>query len=573
MPRVPPGPHRHELSGVLAAALAVALVVAWPVLGSPAERVLGEPMSESLSGAWVLWWAQGELSQLRLPFAAPDVGFPDGTVLHALPLLDALLTLPLSWVAGPLVVYNVAQALEVALGFVGAWVFLRERVSDPWAAAPGALAYALAPLALASRAGGNVEVAALGWIPLGAWAIGRAVRDPSLGRVLAAGLLFAASLLTNPYYFVFTALLAAWSALSEPGRPAAWRIGLRALAIGGVALVVVAPQLWTIAASLDHPLSMVDERQSNAVRRYLVEEEHVYDVLSLVLPTRAFEEVSGPQTVYLGLATLALGALGLRRPGAWRWALLAAFAAVFALGGFLELGGRRLTVGGLELALPARFLTRHVPPFTQIHHPYRILPLATLALGVLGARWLDGLGGAPGRRRGLALGFVAAILVDSLLLSPASWPVPTTAVVPPAFYEELAEDPERYGVLDLLEDDLVDDYGAAHVLQATHGKGIPYRLGNLAPWFETNPMLRLASTAPDGTLGPPDPRLCAGARELAEAGVRYLVKHRSGAAEDPRLARIETCDMVRVRDDGEVLAWDLRTAAEAPAGRGGAPRP
>lgn len=76
MPRVPPGPHRHELSGVLAAALAVALVVAWPVLGSPAERVLGEPMSESLSGAWVLWWAQGELSQLRLPFAAPDVGFP-----------------------------------------------------------------------------------------------------------------------------------------------------------------------------------------------------------------------------------------------------------------------------------------------------------------------------------------------------------------------------------------------------------------------------------------------------------------------------------------------------------------
>ncbi len=533
--------------GVVAGALLLGGLITAPAWVAPGERIIGTPDSEAFGGAWLIWWGQQSLLDSGLPpHFAEAFNFPRGRPLHCLSILEAALLLPLHGLLGAVSLYNLLIALDVALAFFGCWLLLRSRVDDPWAVAPGALAFATSPYLLSHLQTGPQEVFSMGWIPLALLAGERAVEQGGKGRVILAGLLLAATFLSGPYYFVFTCLAGAWLVLARAKGWPGWPRLLRAAAVVGVAALPMAPQIWAIARSRNISPRAFDPR----LAQQMLDHAYVQDLLSFLLPVSSFYNQMPPLRVYLGLTLLVLAAAGLGRAGWRRWAVLAAGAGVFALGTHLEVGDARL------FPLPAAVLCKYVPPFTSISHPFRILPLVLISLAMLSALGLTRL--RPGLRRPVALAAAALVLVDHLLLAPLRFPVPTSPAAVPQFYHRVAAEEGRYAVMDMFSSTGRLSFGPSLVYQTVHGRALVFDLLPPDGDLMSNGLVSMVGHDPStGQPAPPPGDLCNQARALGARGVRYLVKHLWQQRDDPRVEQLRRCGLKVEHQDQQVLVFRL----------------
>ncbi len=551
--------HRREAAAVLAGAAALSLLTLLPVLGDLQGRLLGYMGSENFSGAWLIRWGQWSLLEYGAwPMVSPYTGYPGGDVVQCLPFFSAALLLPLYRQLNGVAIYNLSAGWDMALAFVGAWLLLRQDSERPLSALPGALGFALSSYMLSHLGSGPVETFSIGWIPLGIWSSRRSClgEQTRWGAVALTGVILGCTFLANPYYFIFTGMAAAWWVLTDTrGTPMAKVLG-RAAASGVLALLILAPQAWTIEASLSDPRTILDEKNDPMHLQMMLRQEKVVDLVNFFWPAEHLYKHSVLTRVYLGLPLLLAALAGWRRPGAWRHLALLGGVLAFAPGGILEVNGERVTVGGSELGLPALYLCRYVPPFTLITHPYRATPLALVAMGLLAARFLEGL---PERRgRQLSLGLAAAIVVEALALSPGRLPAPVSAYHEPAWYRQLAEEPGDYAIWDVLEGEMVDDFGLAMLYQMVHHKYTPYSLGATPQWMLQNPFTHVLVWE-EWDLGPirvpGDP--CTGREPLHHEGVKYLVKHRWGRDPDPRMEILAPCLGEPWYQDEEITVYKL----------------
>ena len=527
--------------------LMLGLLITAPAWQSPGDLIIGDADSEAYGGAWIVWWGQQSLLESGLPPRwAAQFNFPGGRPLHCLSILESLLLLPFHWLMGAVSLYNLMIGLDIALAFFGCWMLLRSRVGDPWAVAPGALAFATSPYLLSHLQTGPQEVFAMGWIPLALVAVERAAREGGGRRVVLAGVLLAATFLSGPYYFIFTCLGAAWLALAQVrGRPS-WLLLRRAVAVALVAALPMLPQVWAIARSQSISPRTFDPRMA----RQLLETSFVQDLLNFLLPVSGFYNHEPPLRVYVGLALLLLALLGPGRQGWKRWALMAGWAGIFALGTHLEVGDHRL------MPLPAYLLCNYLPPFTSITHPFRILPLVLLSLAMLSALGLTRL--RPAVRRPVVLVAAALVLVDHLALAPLRFPVPTSSARVPDFHHRIAGDAERYAVLDMFSSKGRLTFGPSLVYQTVHRRSLVYDLLPPEGTLMQNGLVAMVGHDPRSGQPPPAAHnLCGDARALGALGVRYLVKHLWQEADDPRVERLRRCGLLVEHQDKQVLVFRL----------------
>ncbi|MBI2940288.1 MAG: hypothetical protein HYY04_07580 [Chloroflexi bacterium] len=239
-----------------------------------------------------------------------------------------------------------------------------------------------------------------------------------------------------------------WLAATRPGR-LGWRLGrhllVAAAAVGLVLWPFVSPYL-TLRASLGLERSLEDATGAAAVPlNYLVAPQ-----ASLLYGQSALARLlSTEQTLFPGVACLALAAAGLRR-GRDRQRI---FAALIAVTGFvLSLGpGLRLTPGGPVLVpLPYYVLHQFVPGFGAIRLVGRLGLVTMLGLGLLGSFGTAALTSrlSSWTARGVSVGL--ALLVGFEYLST---PLPSRAIerpdqVPPV-YHWLAARPDHSPLIEL----------------------------------------------------------------------------------------------------------------------------
>ena len=209
----------HLLAGAMY--LALALVLVFPVLGAPTRLALGHPGNDVWNHVWGYAWIADELARGELPIHTDALGWPRGGSLWFIDIFNAVLTLPVQWVAGPVAAYNASYLLNFWLCGFGAWLLargvlrdegaprswaggvpLRNATSGPaWPPDPAALlagvAYMTTPHFLAQAYNGISETLAAGWLPLAVLAMRGAVRAPSARRGALAGALWALCTLAN----------------------------------------------------------------------------------------------------------------------------------------------------------------------------------------------------------------------------------------------------------------------------------------------------------------------------------------------------------------------------------------
>ncbi|MBW3561550.1 MAG: hypothetical protein KY437_03550 [Actinobacteria bacterium] len=439
-----PGAQRRswaQIGMVTLAYAAVFAVVAWPLFSRITTHV---PIGgDAGTFIWGFWWVRDSIEHLRYPLSTTHMFHPVGTplVFHTLMPLLAVVSIPLQWLLGVGLAYNLIAGSALVLAAVGAFVLARDVGLDGSSSFVTGLAYGFAPTLVDRLAIEHLNLAFTVWVPLSLLALRATLRSGRRRPSLVLGVLVAFAVYTDLTIAVFTGLaltayLAGWLWQRRHAAVESLRTVTRRLWPGAaLATLVVAPLVAVMVRTTlagEHP--GVDGL--GGARLYSA------DLVSFLVPSprhagvgwrtaEVYERLDGlpnDGTAYLGGAIVVLAAAGLvrwRRRPLVRWsALLAAVGMVLALGPVLHVNGRELVPlavpapdgdGTMSSLLPFSWLT-YVPSLTGLRSPVRFLTLTALGIALLAGFGLRSLFEGIGRTgRVLALVLVTGLVaVESL---------------------------------------------------------------------------------------------------------------------------------------------------------------
>jgi hypothetical protein len=226
-------PRRH--AAVLLGYVSVAVLFSWPLPLHFGSALLDPPSADTGVYVWNLWVFRHEIvDHGRFPFftgsiltAVPQVPL----TLHNYTTIANLLAFPLLPVIGIVATFNLLTVGSTVVSAYVAFLFLRQRVADDTAAWLGGLLFGFSPFMIA-RQMGHFSLAQTAALPAFALVLYKFRSDgPTWRRAMAAGAVVAWAFLSDPYYAVYCALMAAffivWEATAVERRPGQAPFSLR----------------------------------------------------------------------------------------------------------------------------------------------------------------------------------------------------------------------------------------------------------------------------------------------------------------------------------------------------------
>ncbi|HZO98317.1 MAG TPA: hypothetical protein VFB42_13220 [Gaiellaceae bacterium] len=402
-----------------------------PLLPHPGRHYIGTPADPQIFIWSFAWWPHAIVHGLD-PFHTSLIWAPTGESLAwrtTTPAL-ALAFSPLTWLAGPVISYDVAVILMPALSAWTAFLLCRHLTGRFWPSLAGGYVFGFSSY-MVGQLDGHLHMSSVFLLPLVALVTLRYVQGQldGTGAALRLGPLLAVQLALS-YEVSFTAALALVTALAlgwllvPAARHRIVSFVPAALAGYAFAAVLTAPVVY-------YALAHYTSESINDPAGYTT------DLLNLVVPTRRtllggswtgtladhFAGNDSERNAYVGiplaLVFLWFGARRLRLPGS-RFLLAATLAAVIASFGFwFEADGEKL------FTLPWEHVG-YRPLFNNVL-PSRLMVFAFLCLAAVLALW------AAGERRGWLRYGLPALVIASLVPS-LQLPFWRTATDVPAFF-------------------------------------------------------------------------------------------------------------------------------------------
>jgi hypothetical protein len=416
---------RLEPVGCCLLAVVLALATHWPLplhLGRDIAQDLGDPLVQ----AWQVAWDGHALTEQPLSLFQANQFWP----LHdSLAFSDALVGYAPAGLVGTgvhaaVVRYDVLFLLAYALCFCGAWLLARELGANRTGAAVAGVAFAYAPWRLEEA--GHLHVISSGGIAVALALLVRGYRRGS-GATIVAGWLVAAwqfSLgftLGLPFgYLLAAGTVAVGVTWLRRGRPRPQRRVLVATVAGMLCLVLVAGLLARpyLRVLHDHPEARRSLAEvvsfSGGPQKFVAASQFSRVWGAATAPVRDTLNFVPEQTLFPGLATLALALIGLRAGSLGRRLRIGLGVAALALA-VLSLG---VGAGGGRWSwlYPYRWLYELLPGWQGIRVPGRLHTFTTLGLALLAAGGADAIAGRVRARRGaFAAGACAVALCAAVV--------------------------------------------------------------------------------------------------------------------------------------------------------------
>jgi hypothetical protein len=442
----------------LGAYVCLGLLLLWPLPTVLPHAVIGTNTIDAFMNVWNMWWVHAALAGGQSPFWSDALFYPDGVQMYVqtMNVLNGLLTLPVTALAGPVAAYNTALLLAIVLTGYGAFVLANCFVDDAVAAWVAGGLLAASPFLLLRVDAGQSNLVAIQWFPLGIAALLHVERDrPGVKALAAIGASICIGLTDWYYALVWAVFVLCWCTTRLLLTSSRRALAARYLVIGGGTAAGLLP-LMIGMVTLRNALPSTDLATDRHWRAYI--QGFSADALGAFFPSvlhplwgqaltdRLYTLAPGPFVIegwYIapGLALLLCGALGawqLRHTHAWLLVLAGAMY-VFAL-------GPSLRIAGLQTGVPLPYAALEaVPLLSTARRPalFAVPGLCILAgLAAVGIAWLR----ARWRHKAARLALIALAGLALVELWPRVWPV--TAFDVPPVYARL-RDAEAGAVADL----------------------------------------------------------------------------------------------------------------------------
>ncbi|MFZ0547847.1 MAG: hypothetical protein WAM60_20545 [Candidatus Promineifilaceae bacterium] len=520
------------------------LIITWPTIRDFNTLIVSDG-GDARNNLWMLWHVKEALLGHQPWFELNLLYYPLGVNLltRGLGPLVGIFALPF-WPFGPEAAYNGTMIITVWLTGWTMYLLARDLNFNRPIAYFAGLFLLTAPMHLIGI-NGHMTKSFMALLPLVFMAFLRLL-DLKRSRwwAVATAVILLLTLLHNGYQFVFAGLAIAFFGIAAflradtaEKRPIIQRGILLAIAT----IIIVGPLLLAITRASADPLVPVNANpQSTTFQPDLAEfilppaNSRLFGLwVQNILNSHGHKPIieTAVSLSWVGILLCMVAAYYVRKESLTWW-LFALISTILAIGPSLKiLGDRLFTEYSLPVIMPYALLTA-LPGFDFMRAPGRFMMIGFVAMGIAaayGLKWL--VGRFP--RFGSYI-----ILTASLLLLVERWPTawnqqPLRPV--PDFYQELAADPEEYGVFDLPlkaeEDDSHITYAAAYQMdQMVHHKGIAS--GYLARTYRIHPMFpclipETRAPEPDITVnGRPSDCAANFLFDLAYFNYRYVVLHK-----------------------------------------------
>ena len=438
----------------------LASIVLFPMILSPAEKLVGSQKVDLWNHAWGTWWWQHSLRQGELPLETDLLHYPDGGSLWFIDPILAIIGAPLSLFSVSFA-YNVSLLLYLAFASWAARRFaisLKASSSASWVAS---IVFTASAWMVSEVHNGITEAVNIGPVALAlAWVEDAVQTTQKPFRAWAkVGLGIGLATIASPYLGLGVGIAALIRGL--PKAQYAWFGGL-------ISVLIAAPTMYLFRMPLLAENAIIKRPQGmnpflalhNAVdpRTFFVP----FGFQSVDLSSEGFLH-----SMYFGAIALLIGLKTWKEHRAW---VITAFICIlFSLGPFLYWGDSWVMMGEARLRLPWFFL-QNIFSGLAVTHPLRLaIPALAIVAGLAAAGattpyWLD-------RMKRLYL----LLLMEGLLVSGAPWPLEMADASYPKAYEHIKADHRNVGVLDLPTDAGGTMRTSRYLYwQSYHAKGIPY---------------------------------------------------------------------------------------------------
>lgn len=408
---------RHHWLALLGYTALTALML-FPVLPRLATNIPGHP-GDAYEYLWKLQlFSDYLLVHHQTPLFLPELMYPEGFELAASEITPAntLLGLPLTWLWGPIVSFNLLNLASYLLSGFFTYLLIVRLGARRLAAWVGGIVFAFALRRTFQMDAGHLNLMTTQWLPLALYGLeGLITRRRNWDALVAVTGLALATWASLYYGTTFVLFMAGYALLRPRLRelPALFRAIWRPAALASVVLLA-------LVAPFAQPY-LEARQQSGELRHQRIHLEVHAAIPGDYLLTNPYHPLwgdwarqfhrsdGGEHFVALGYSTIALLLLGLAlvRPRrlALALAILMAGCFVLTLGPFLRLPG------GGQWPLPALFIYEHVPVLNGIRVWNRVELYIVLCAAVLAGLLLTRL---PRRQYRVGTTLVALVLLAEL---------------------------------------------------------------------------------------------------------------------------------------------------------------
>ncbi len=549
---------RREAAATLVIYSVLAVVMTWPVAAQLSTHLAGG-RDDLMTHQWTFWWVKQALLHGQNPYYTQLIFYPQGVTLlyHNIAWFNIGVWLPLQAVLGGTAAYNVIFIATFTLNSFAMYLLVREWTGTLSAAWIGGLVYGFWPFIQSQYDHPNMIV--VFWIPLTLLFLKRTLERRRRRDALIAGVCLAMIGVTRWHLLIMggvvIGLYVLYACVTQ--RACRTRRVFSLLALVGVVagLLLLPVTLPVVVGQLtrEHPEDIfLDEQDTGQT-----------DVLAYLLPTRdhplsseATRQLSENLLInqsyipFLGYVTLALAIFGTlsRRRQAGLWALAAIGCALLALGPQLRVNGQLYP----DVPMPYRMVEG---VFRILRKPDRfnvVLGLPVAMLASFGAQAL-----LQRRQVGRLSGVLAVVLCAIILIEYRVVPFPTVQVDTPAWFRQLAQEPGDFAILDLpMNLETTNKWYMFY--QITHGKplveGRVARLPREAFTFmKSSPFLQALRHG--NRMDPALVDVSHQLRQLADAGVRYIVLHKKFARPEQLAAWRDWLTFSPFHEDDEIVVY------------------
>jgi hypothetical protein len=548
--------HREALV-MLVVYSALAVVMTWPVAAQLGTHLAGG-RDDLMTHQWTFWWVKQALLHGLDPYYTHLIFYPQGVTLlyHNIAWFNIGVWLPLQAVLGGIAAYNVIFIATFALNGFATYLLAREWTGSLWAAGIGGLVYGFWPFIQSQYDHPNMIL--VFWIPLTLLFLKRTLERQRKRDALFAGVCLAMIGVTRWHLLimggVIIGLYVFYAFVTQ--RACRTRLVLRRLTlVGAVAGLLLLPMTLPIVGQLTraHPedifLDEQDTGQTDVMAYLLPPRDHP---LSSEATLHLSENLVINQTYvpFLGYVTLALAILGALsdRKRAGFWVLATMVCALLALGPQLRVNGQLYP----DVPMPYRLVEGL---FRILRKPDRFNVVLGLPMAMLAAFGVQTL--LQRRRVGRFAGVLAVVLGALILIEYRVAPFPTVQVDPPAWFSQLAQEPGDFAILDLpMSLETTNKWYMFY--QIVHGKplveGRVSRLPREAFTFmESSPFLQALRHG--NRMDPAQVDVSHQLRQLADAGVRYIVLHKKFARPEQLASWRDWLTFSPFHEDDEIVVY------------------
>ena len=527
--------HLRPTGFSLIAYLALTILLTWPAALHLTNAIPGDGF-DGWQNYWNLWWVKQALLVLETnPYFTDYLYAPAGVSLlfHTLNIFNALWTLPLQLNFGLAIAYNSVVFLSFTLAGYGGYLLSLDTLRRlHWSVKPdlrpaafvGGLVFTMSPFHMAHLLG-HMQVFSMIWPPFYILWLLRTLEPWSSQAIPVAGrhwrnialtgfFLILATLVDwyhTLYLLLFTGLTLLWTITQRWSTLQRQRANTNPPHAPRSTLPVLFRPLWTVlaiglgfAAALS-PLLLPMIRAAGSrpdLQTGLVQNITLSaDLLAFITPSELhplwgdwagriadnFSSTTSERLIFAGFAPLALALLGVGRSGSKAvvrfWLVITLFFAILALGPYLHVGGKIVSIGEWPLPMPYLLLYYTVPFIGLTRSLSRYDLMVMLSLGVLAAVGLlqlqlllqkkrSALSRVEGPRWASRFTFYVPYIISSAALVLICFeflaiPYPISRIDTPAFFSQLADEAEAYTIAEL---PMNWDRPTPLLHQTTHGK-------------------------------------------------------------------------------------------------------